>query len=171
MTEIPAWAATKSNIVAIWDGTPSKPLSYFYDRKRALTYCGCTETQFDAFVDAGLFPKKMPESEFWLKAHLDKAIAWLDVLTNSRVVAYEQVYFISCEQFIKIGFSGSARKRMADLQASTPFELRLIGLIPGGEFVEGRLHNIFDDHRHRGEWFRSSPALLAYIDWIKGRLP
>lgn len=36
-----------------------------------------------------------------------------------------------------------------------------------GEENEAGLHLTFAHIRHRGEWFRKSPGLLAYIAWLK----
>ncbi len=39
----------------------------------------------------------------------------------------------------------------------------LLGVIIGGQRQEQALHRRFGRERHRGEWFTSSPRLLAFI--------
>lgn len=64
---------------------------------------------------------------------------------------------------IKIGASGDVRARLVQLQTGAPFELRLLGVFPGGEESEGMFHRWFAYLRLRGEWFSPAPELLAVI--------
>jgi hypothetical protein len=81
------------------------------------------------------------------------------------------VYFIACEQFVKIGVSSSPWYRPRALATGNPFACRLIGLIEGGHATEVALHRRFAEHRHRLEWFRltddlrDSIAELCGNDW------
>lgn len=65
------------------------------------------------------------------------------------------VYFIEVVDLdrVKIGSSDNVRARMTQIQTCTPFDLRLIGVVPGGHAREQDLHAFFAEHRVRGEWF------------------
>lgn len=87
---------------------------------------------------------------------------------NSAEVTYNgRVYFIECGDFIKIGFSEAVEQRLEALQASTPYELVLLMSIPGTPDTERELHSRFADHRHKREWFRRTPELIAFIEQCK----
>lgn len=62
---------------------------------------------------------------------------------------------------VKVGVTKNPRLRFATLQTGCPYPLKLVTLLatPGTGFVvEARIHEILDDHRATGEWFRCSPA-------------
>lgn len=82
------------------------------------------------------------------------------------------VYFVECpEAFaIKVGFTSQVERRFSMLQTSSPFELRLIGTVPGGLDHEARLHWLFRKERTRGEWFRDGGPLRSMIEALM-RLP
>lgn len=68
---------------------------------------------------------------------------------------------------IKVGVARKRQlqKRIGKLQLGNPSELKLLGVIPArnaGE-LQRELHTTFSDAHIRGEWFRSTPDLLAYI--------
>lgn len=72
---------------------------------------------------------------------------------------------------IKIGVTSvvDVRKRMKILQVGSPDILEIIGILttPDGMTdykYEIDIHYRFRALRHHGEWFRSSPTLLNYID-------
>lgn len=47
----------------------------------------------------------------------------------------------------------------------------LLHTIRGDERIEQKLHAMFADLRVRGEWFKKSAGLAAYIEWLKVRHP
>jgi hypothetical protein len=65
---------------------------------------------------------------------------------------------------IKIGFAKDVHSRVADLQVAQPDTLVLLGVMAGGPAIERELHEHFQRLHLRGEWFRSAPELLDYID-------
>lgn len=85
----------------------------------------------------------------------------------------QTVYFIRCQQYIKIGISrdpatrlhqirrggGSHFPRMLDVETA-----ELIATEPGGLDRERELHKKFQKLRHTGEWFTESRALTNYIN-------
>lgn len=75
------------------------------------------------------------------------------------------VYFIQADIGgpIKIGVSANIDKRIAQLQLSCPFTLRLLLLVQGGYSVELKLHKLFHTSRLHGEWFEPSESLVKFI--------
>jgi hypothetical protein len=76
------------------------------------------------------------------------------------------VYFVSAgdDGPIKVGFTGGAlRRRLADLQVTSPVRLRVIFAVKGGQPEERKTHRELREHRLHGEWFERS-AVLAYLD-------
>jgi hypothetical protein len=52
---------------------------------------------------------------------------------------------------------------------ANPYPLKVLATMEGGKQIESSLHDRFADAFHRGEWFRKTPELLAFIDQIAGR--
>ena len=77
------------------------------------------------------------------------------------------VYFITDGQYIKIGYTkNDAKKRLKQLQTSSPKKLFLLGYINGDKMVEKSLHKQFYKSivRINGEWFSPTQDLLDYIN-------
>jgi hypothetical protein len=76
-----------------------------------------------------------------------------------------RVYFIQGEGGgpIKIGKAARIDRRIAGLHTVSPVKLVLLGHIPGGYPVEGKMHKRFAEHRLHGEWFHPAPELLEFI--------
>lgn len=82
----------------------------------------------------------------------------------AHVPAIKCVYFLrDVEGFIKIGWTGNLRRRVAALQVTSSAPLKLIGVVEGERHTERWLHRVLENHRVRGEWFRQNPALDAYL--------
>lgn len=74
------------------------------------------------------------------------------------------IYFIKNEKgSVKIGFTNSIERRLKALQTSSSDELTLIGVMFGDKAREKLIHECFRHSKIRGEWFKSSPHLLAFI--------
>jgi len=76
------------------------------------------------------------------------------------------VYFAQAEEGwpIKIGFSTNPAKRLRALQSAHGQLIKIIGLIDGVTVKREReIHKQFKEDRLRGEWFRPSAALLAFL--------
>lgn len=67
---------------------------------------------------------------------------------------------------IKIGWSKDPNRRCEDIQNACPYELRLIGAVPGSRSDEKRLHAALGNHRLHGEWFRDCSAVLEALEGI-----
>jgi hypothetical protein len=68
--------------------------------------------------------------------------------------------------FYKIGISNNPARRLVGIQASTPFDVRIILVIKlddDAEPIEAELHDYFSAKKERGEWFRLSEEDLSFI--------
>jgi hypothetical protein len=75
------------------------------------------------------------------------------------------IYFIRCNEFIKIGFTdNNPILRLRDLQVGNPTELILIKTISGTHSLEQHLHKKFNHIHYRGEWFNITDELINYIN-------
>ena len=74
-------------------------------------------------------------------------------------------YFIHDEASgaVKIGIADDVPRRLSALQIGNPNPLTLVGTIPGGPREESKLHRQFATHHRRGEWFSSTPGIMAAI--------
>lgn len=90
------------------------------------------------------------------------------------------VYFVECQEFIKIGRSRNIRNRFQMLQTGCPHRLVVYGVIPCEEedavSLEVALHRVLAPANHRSEWFRwdddQKPVINAIIELHGGdRLP
>lgn len=73
------------------------------------------------------------------------------------------IYFVKCGTFVKIGVAEDAKTRLSGLQCANPFDLELLGVVPGDMWTEDRLHRRFRTDHHRGDWFHLSDRLEAFI--------
>ena len=84
------------------------------------------------------------------------------------------VYFAECEGFVKIGSANNVPKRLSYMQSSNPFEIKIIGTIGcdcprktnsqnASCSREDQIQSMFQSVKIRGEWFRYSNELRAYI--------
>lgn len=77
------------------------------------------------------------------------------------------VYFISDGHAVKIGYSWRPEYRMADLQAATHRELKLLAQCTGSIKTERELHSRFAELRLSGEWFKPEGGLLDLIELVR----
>jgi hypothetical protein len=82
---------------------------------------------------------------------------------SAPVLKAGKVYFIRCRHAIKIGFSLMPDLRIVELQTGSPHDLKLLGWVAGNTDTERSLHDQFEEHKIRGEWFRAHPDLLDFI--------
>lgn len=76
------------------------------------------------------------------------------------------VYFVQCTNggAIKIGVASDLARRLRDLQAMNPYDLVIIGAIPGGGYkLERQLHKKFEKFHIHHEWFQPDEELLQFI--------
>jgi len=93
----------------------------------------------------------------------------LSQCTQDAMNENQVVYFIqqeNTEGLIKIGFtSKSVEKRLKSLKTATPYNLKVLKTIDGGEDKEKQMHERFKKHRvnPKSEWFYPSRELLTFI--------
>lgn len=81
---------------------------------------------------------------------------------------YSRVYFIQAANgYIKIGYTAELSRRFANIAGGIPLAVTLLHDIPGSYDLENDLHRRFAHLRENGEWFRSAPELLQFIDELK----
>lgn len=76
------------------------------------------------------------------------------------------VYFVQApiNGFIKIGHTAHhPDRRLESLRSGSPVPLVPLGVMPGSQKTESRLHIRFHHLRSHSEWFSPDPDLLAYI--------
>lgn len=77
-----------------------------------------------------------------------------------------QIYFIEAVglDMIKIGYTARwVSQRLRELQTTSPHELRLLHAFDGGPGDERAAHVRFAKHHHRGEWFKLSDEIRAFL--------
>lgn len=75
------------------------------------------------------------------------------------------IYFIKCNEFVKIGVSHSPDSRLDDLQIGNPYELKIIGYIANGGFkLEKEIQKRFFNQLIHHEWFRLNNEIKEYIN-------
>ncbi len=75
------------------------------------------------------------------------------------------VYFVRAgnAHTVKIGYARDADVRLRQLQTASPTRLRFLLRLPGDWILEQQLHDQFREYRVRGEWFRLSDEIKAFI--------
>jgi hypothetical protein len=73
------------------------------------------------------------------------------------------VYFIRCNQFVKIGFTTKLKPRLDLFQSGNPYPLQVIGYVPGGQEMEASIHRALSKNRNVGEWFRLTKPVRQTI--------
>lgn len=73
------------------------------------------------------------------------------------------VYFIQAGELIKIGTTANLTGRLGQIATGSPERLKILLVVAGGRTEEKQAHALFAEERVRGEWFRPSERLLAFI--------
>lgn len=76
---------------------------------------------------------------------------------------YTFVYFVQVADFVKIGHSQEWKRRIANIQTASPFDVRLLHIEVNLPTFETSMHAKFRKFHHRGEWFHAHPDLLAFV--------
>lgn len=101
-----------------------------------------------------------------LEEQIGPQIENLEWHPNARVPAHglEFVYFVECNEFVKIGYTTRVRMRFYDLVTWSPYTMRILLVIEGTREDERNYHLKFGKYFHKGEWFKKSPELMAFIE-------
>lgn len=87
----------------------------------------------------------------------------IDVNMHESVGKRHCVYFIGTRLFVKIGYTTNVWRRLSDLDAMSPFRLRVLLLARGDFYEEREFHTRFAKQSIRGEWFRHNGKLADFI--------
>ena len=79
------------------------------------------------------------------------------------------IYFIECDDAIKIGYTRNPAGRLSALQTSNPGDLFMRLIIEGSPEDEKKHHDMFQEEKIRGEWFYKSNRLSDYIESMQRR--
>ena len=82
------------------------------------------------------------------------------------------VYFLKCDQFVKIGRTSHLKSRIVQLRVSIPHEVELVAVqkVESADELgplERSLHVRFRHLRHHGEWFLYKDEIIDYIATIQ----
>ena len=78
------------------------------------------------------------------------------------------IYLLKCGKYLKIGTTCSPKafdSRLTSLRIGCPYEIIPICVIDGTHLNirEKELHEMFDEHHHRGEWFKQATEIYTYF--------
>jgi hypothetical protein len=76
----------------------------------------------------------------------------------------DDLYFMSCDDFVKIGRSTNVGNRQRNMQCNNPLDIDCICRLPGRGREETIWHEAFEDDCWRGEWYHRTPALEKAIN-------
>lgn len=88
---------------------------------------------------------------------------------KSPLTKCRMIYFIQSGAGgpIKIGWTEYILQCMKELNTGNPNELHFLAFIPAPRIMEKELHNHFKPFKLKGEWFKPSGELLAFIAEIQ----
>lgn len=76
------------------------------------------------------------------------------------------IYFIKQDNYVKIGYTNRFKKRLSQLQTSSPVKLEVIGLIKGEKCDEKNYHDAFKHICSNGEWFFYNDEIERFVDQL-----
>jgi hypothetical protein len=77
------------------------------------------------------------------------------------------IYAIYSGGHIKIGLSSNAQNRALGFETATPMPVALLATVRGGYVAELKAHKALAPHRIRGEWFRLSSEVRAFVEEMR----
>lgn len=130
-------------------------------------YCGrgylcprhkMTSAHLDLLIEAGDMPAggNYPDGEQWYRRDFQHRLS----------IIGHTLYFVRMGEAMKIGITGRIQDRLRGFETSLPYPVELILAIKGYR-AEKVVHAKFADIRLRGEWFKDSPELRAYIETLR----
>jgi hypothetical protein len=76
------------------------------------------------------------------------------------------VYFVECDERIKIGVARDPERRLRSLQTGNPSQLRILAVVAGDADLEQAIHAKFESTRIGGEWFCKTDQLNEFIERV-----
>jgi hypothetical protein len=77
------------------------------------------------------------------------------------------VYFVKCDDMIKIGSAKNFYNRMASLKKSAGGKIELLLVIEGDVKEERKHQKALKEYQVNGDWFFKAPDVLQYIERLK----
>lgn len=78
------------------------------------------------------------------------------------------VYLIRCGDYYKIGYSKDVKARLSALRTNNPYEVELVTKYTpykvNNKMFETHLHKVFDEYKHRNEWFRAEFSKEDFVN-------
>jgi len=74
-----------------------------------------------------------------------------------------RIYFIRCNEFVKIGYSKDTKKRLSGLQSSNPYKLSIEAELEGDIHLERLIHDDLEGKHYSGEWFKLSKSEVEQV--------
>jgi hypothetical protein len=85
--------------------------------------------------------------------------------TNGR-----QLYFIKCNDWIKVGRADNPSKRLKELQVGNPYILELRMVLDNAGRYEFLFHRELSNIEHNGEWFKITNESRIIIKKTMGKV-
>ena len=80
------------------------------------------------------------------------------IFAQTKFIIMKMLYIIKAESAIKIGVTSNLDSRIQQLQTGNPYKIIILRTYneqkSNIEFLERKLHSVFDDFRLNGEWFK-----------------
>jgi hypothetical protein len=88
---------------------------------------------------------------------------------NKRKTTSGYIYFLKCQEYVKIGISKNPIERVEQVSLLLPFEITLLHVVRSKDIytTEKEFHNYFSNKRVNGEWFKLSDEDVNVIREIK----
>lgn len=147
---------------------PAKPAGF--QGRMSRRAARCTEADLKRAIKAALSAGTSPVIEIPAQGAIRVIAAGVEMQPLEQPQPPGFVYFIrrmARGGAIKIGFSIEPQKRLARLQTSSADMLVILGVTPGTIATEKAIHARFKHLRLRGEWFRATDDLHAYIAEVR----
>ena len=88
----------------------------------------------------------------------------IDMSMFSRPPRQEYIFFVQCENYVKIARSMGPNYYLKDMSYHNPFELKILKKLCGNIKNEQSLKRKFSGYRHNGAWYRYEGKLKEFIE-------
>jgi excisionase family DNA binding protein len=109
--------------------------------------------------------KRNISDQFEVQGSPEKLACFISSVVSAHPLDGGYVYFLQCQELVKIGYSKTPLQRWGKLQQIIPFDLEMLAYVQGSEVAEHALHHAFRSIRHirLEEWFNASDDLRSAI--------
>lgn len=88
----------------------------------------------------------------------------MNILNQKIQTKHHYIYAITNGIDIKIGISADPKRRLRQLNTSSPINLYILTFFVGNRELEKIIHKQFKKIRYNGEWMEVSQELLDYLN-------